>query len=414
MDGNSTERKELAGGIEDRKEVPEEVFGRLKEQAWEETESERDISDPLFHEVAVLRFGVKELKAELEITTSQDMKAHLRKAVAKAERDLVVLTGEAGNGHKRGMTHRELMATEFPPIQWRVQDLLPVGATVLAGKPKVGKSFMALQLAQAVASGSPFLGMKTNAAPVLYLALEDSASRLKGRLSMQKAPSDLPIEYEWTWEPLDGKGLEDLEERLKKGGRQGAYGLVIIDTLASAKSGKIDENKAGDMARLIYPLQRLAHEYQCALLLVFHHKKGAVNDPIWDVRGSGAIPGAVDVLIGLYRDRNSGDHCLLSESRDAPELELRVEFEKAQTFSWQLVGNLRELAKSEAEEDALAALQNLGGEADVASIAKQVGKTYSPVYRTVKRMAAAGLLLHRSTRTKAGSLKALYRLPELT
>lgn len=402
----------MSRGMEERKEVPGEVLSRLRDEAWDETGQERDILDPNYEVEAMLRFGVKELEAELEITASQDMKAHLRKAIAKAKRDLKLMLGDeyrGGDGYKPGITHRELMAMDFPPIQWVVQDLLPVGCCVLAGKPKVGKSFMALQLAQAVASGSPFLGMKTTKAPVLMIALEDSPRRIKGRLQMQKASSDLPICYEWQWQPLDGKGLEHLSKRLERGGPAGPYGLVVIDTLASAKSGKVDENKASDMSQLIYPLQRLAHDYQCALLLVFHHKKGAVNDPIWDVRGSGAIPGAVDVLVGLYKDRSSGDYCLLSESRDAPELELRVEFEAAQTFSWQLVGNLNDMAKTEAEEEVIEALEDLV-EADAGTIGKELDKSRQNVRKVCKRLKNRGILNSQRVQTASGSTKILYSL----
>jgi hypothetical protein len=373
---------------------------------------ERGEVDPLVVEIAILKYGVKELETELEMTASQEHKAHIRKAIARARHDLKTLMGtkaSTGDGHKPGITHRELMGMDFPPIQWMVEGLLPVGATVLAGKPKLGKSFMALQIAQAVASGTPFLGMNTTKAPVLMIALEDSPRRIKARLEMQKAPADLAIEYEWGWEPLDGKGLEGLEKRLEKGGPHGPYGLVIIDMLASAKSGVIDENKASDMGRLIYPLQRLAQEYQCALLLIFHHRKGAMDDPVWDVRGSGAVPGAVDVLVGLYKDRGSGDYCLLSESRDAPELQLKIEFDAAQTYSWHLVGNLNEIARSEAEDDILSALEGLE-EADAGSIAKELGKTYKAVWKTCKVLKARGSLQTRMVKTTSGSTKLLYRV----
>lgn len=366
-------------------------------------------------EAAALKFGLKQMRAGLEMETDSGKKADLRKAIARAERDLKTLVGQgvvSPDGWKPGLTHQELMGMDFPPMQWVVEGLLPVGATVLAGKPKLGKSFMALQIAQAVASGTAFLGMNTTKAPVLMIALEDSPRRIKGRLQMQQSISDLPIEYEWQWESLDGKGYEALEKRLEKGGPHGTYGLVIIDTLASAKSGNIDENKASDMGRLIYPLQRLAQEYQCALLLIFHHRKGAIDDPVWDVRGSGAVPGAVDVLVGLYKDRGSGDYCLLSESRDAPELQLKIEFDAAQTYSWHLVGNLNEIAKSEAEGDILTALESLE-EADVGSIAKEVGKTYTPVRKTCNILKARGLLKTRTASTRSGSTKLLYRLSRM-
>jgi len=47
----------------------------------------------------------------------------------------------------------------FPPIRWIVPDVLPEGATILAGRPKLGKSWMALDMALAVARGAYCLGI---------------------------------------------------------------------------------------------------------------------------------------------------------------------------------------------------------------------------------------------------------------
>lgn len=45
----------------------------------------------------------------------------------------------------------------FDPLRWIAPDILPEGLTMLVGKPKAGKSFMALDLAVAVSSGGQFL-----------------------------------------------------------------------------------------------------------------------------------------------------------------------------------------------------------------------------------------------------------------
>ena len=292
---------------------------------------------------------------------------------------------------KRGpCTHRELMTTEFAPISWIVQDLMPIGLTILAGKPKLGKSIMGLQMAQAVASGADFLGFKTLQASTLMICLEDSPRRVKGRLLRQSSPEDLPIEYEWEWPPLDEEGIDLLRTRLEAGGRFGPYGLVVIDTLASAKGRKTKEKAAEDMAALTYPLQRMAQEFGTALLVIFHHRKGAVDDPIWDIRGSGATPGAADTAIGLYPLKEGGCK-LLTASRDAPELELKIELDAIDTLSWQIVGDLRELAREEAEDEIIAFLEG-EGEATIREIAEGLGKTRTPVYYAVKRLVGKGTL----------------------
>ena len=72
----------------------------------------------------------------------------------------------------------ELQGRVFPPIQWIVPGILPEGLTLLAGKPKLGKSWLALDIAVAVASGGSVLGRECEPGPVLCLALEDNQRRL--------------------------------------------------------------------------------------------------------------------------------------------------------------------------------------------------------------------------------------------
>jgi len=90
--------------------------------------------------------------------------------------------------HLSMMTADELLTKGWPEPVWLVPGLLPVGLTILGGKPKVGKSWLALQLAQAIATGGMFLGIRVVQALVLYLALEDSPRRLSSRMKLQSWP----------------------------------------------------------------------------------------------------------------------------------------------------------------------------------------------------------------------------------
>jgi|SRR5215213_7285135 len=94
------------------------------------------------------------------------------------------------------------MAAELPPIRWTVPGLLPEGVALFAGKPKLGKSWLALGLAIAVASGGVALGaMPVERGEVLYFALEDNHRRLQHRLKKvlagDTAPDHLRIATEW-------------------------------------------------------------------------------------------------------------------------------------------------------------------------------------------------------------------------
>lgn len=350
--------------------------------------------------------AVKEEIKELLLDDSPEGRKKLHKALDEAGRELPIERPTEW-GPFEAITLRDLMAKEFPPMTWIAKGMVPVGLTVLAGKPKIGKSWLGLQLALSVASGSRFLGFETLRGPVLMVCLEDSDRRISDRLRLQHAAGDESVEFLFDWPPLDGDGFDMLAQKVVEGGKSGAYGLCIIDTLASAKSGKVDENSAAAMSDLLYPLQGLAQEYQLAIVLVFHHRKGAFDDPIWDVRGSSATGAAVDCLIGVYREKGTKEFSLLTRSRDAPELDLKIEFSET-TFSWHALGRLQELAKSRAEKDVLSVLSEFT-EADVKSIARELGKAAQGVRLTVKRMERRGVLVARKETTR-GRAKMVYRI----
>src|SRR5215471_3418673 len=87
------------------------------------------------------------------------------------------LGGEPSKGprpHQDTISLAELMRMELPPPRWAVPGLIPEGLTILASKPKVGKSFLAMGLAVAVGCGGRALGsIEVEQGDVLYLALED-------------------------------------------------------------------------------------------------------------------------------------------------------------------------------------------------------------------------------------------------
>ena len=104
---------------------------------------------------------------------------------------------------------QELLSWELPPVRWAIPDILPEGLTLLAGKPKLGKSWLALSAALSIAAGGVALGTQPVAkGDVLYLALEDNARRLQSRArqilaSMTEIPSGIEFALDW---PRLGEG----------------------------------------------------------------------------------------------------------------------------------------------------------------------------------------------------------------
>ncbi len=286
------------------------------------------------------------------------------------------------------VTHDDLLGKDFPAQRWVLEGLIvDDGLTMLGAKKKMGKTWMVLQIAQAVADGTSVLGRKASQGSVIYLCLEDGQRRLQGRLQKQRTKPGLPITYITRFEPLDGKGFAQLKALIQ----QRVPRLVIIDTLAAAKTAKTDENAAGDMGDLLGDLRRLAQDTHCSILVVAHHGKASYGDPGNDIRGSSAVGGAADVNIGLYKVEDSTARILKAEGRDLEETELRIIFDAAETWSWQLVGDARQIARNEADQDVLGALAVLG-EADAGAVARETGKARPSVIPVLKRLAAEGKL----------------------
>lgn len=109
---------------------------------------------------------------------------------------------EERNGRPKTFTAAELMAEELPEARWIVPDVLPEGVTFLAGKPKLGKSWMVLGIGLAVATGGVALGAKpVRRGEILCLALEDTRRRLQKRLGLLLtdggAPEGLHFNLHW-------------------------------------------------------------------------------------------------------------------------------------------------------------------------------------------------------------------------
>ena len=96
-------------------------------------------------------------------------------AMSRQEPTLVTLLAGAESSPVKTMwTVAELYAADFPAPRFVVADLIPAGLTILAGRPKLGKSWLALQTAAAVGTGGSVLGLSAERGTVLFLALECS------------------------------------------------------------------------------------------------------------------------------------------------------------------------------------------------------------------------------------------------
>lgn len=299
--------------------------------------------------------------------------------------------GPARPGNRKTRwTASELMATSFPAPLWTVPNLIPVGLSILAGRPKVGKSWLGLQIAIAVAAGGVTLGQQAAQGPVLYLALEDGPRRLKERLATQYAgQATLPITFETEWKPFASGGFPDLRNELQAGG----YSFVVIDTLARAL-GRVDQRDFALMTAVLGELQQLAQARQLAVMAIDHHRKtnGLAADPVDDIIESSAKPGVADTILGLYREKGKHSATLRARGREMEETELALEWDPL-SCTWESLGAAGQVQTARFAGDIIDAIRDLtdlGVLATTANIATHLGKDRGYVSHTLAELIRKG------------------------
>jgi hypothetical protein len=289
----------------------------------------------------------------------------------------VLLPSHNGKREKytpRPFTIEELFATELPAVKWAVEGLLPEGLAVLAGKPKMGKSFLSFNIGLAVAEGGIALGqVPVEGGDVLIMALEDNGRRLTKRIKQMIASEPPPDRFymEVEWPRDDEGGLEALDAWL---GQHPTTRLVVIDPLAKFRARKGDPKYADDYAA-IEGLQALAGRHGICILLITHYRKALSDDGDWvdQITGTLGIAGAADTLWGLTRSRGASDAVLLITGRDVEQQELALEWDKDEA-QWNIVGTADEYALGKETGKLVECLEQIGGAAKVNDIASRMGK----------------------------------------
>jgi AAA domain len=306
----------------------------------------------------------------------------------------------------------DLLSWELPPVRWTIPDMLPEGLTLLAGKPKLGKSWLALTIALSIAAGGVALGAQpVERGDVLYLVLEDNARRLQSRArrllaSLSDTPSNL--DFALGWPRLGEGGLAYLEEYFKA---HPQLRLVVIDTwarVAPPSGERRCSQYEGDYESLT-PLKRLADTYHVSILVVHHLRKTASSDVLDEIIGSTGVTGAVDGTMILKRDRGQTDATLFITGRDVErEQQLALNFD-ATTALWTLVGNAEELCCTRARQDILDLLCEQGPDGmKTREIAEALQKNYHTTRSLLRKMEESGDLRRFDGHYRAVSVESHY------
>lgn len=229
-----------------------------------------------------------------------------------------------------------LQSIPYEPLSFVVEELLPQGLHLLAGAPKIGKSWLALWLCLRVARGEPLWNFPTRPCEVLYLCLEDSFQRIQSRLFDLTEDAPATLHFAVMAEQIQS-GLVDQIEQFLAG--HPATGLVVIDTLQRIRSAGNDVNPYASDYRDIGVLKALADRRRIAILLVHHLRKLSDDDPMNMISGTTGLSGATDSNFVLRKSkRRENTATLYCTGRDIAYRELSLEFD-GDTHIWNLLSD---------------------------------------------------------------------------
>lgn len=203
--------------------------------------------------------------------------------------------------HTISMT--ELYQTAFrsrPPI---IDGLLYAGAYILAGAPKIGKSFLVAQIAYHVSTGGKLWDFDVHQGTVLYLALEDDYQRIQSRMFMMYGVNDTPNLHFAT---AAGKIGNCLDEQLENFMREHPdTKLIIIDTMQKIRElGGESYSYASDY-EIIGRLKQFADKYCICVLTVHHTRKQPAGDSFEMISGTTGLLGCADGSLLMQKKKRT-------------------------------------------------------------------------------------------------------------
>lgn len=232
-----------------------------------------------------------------------------------------------------------LLNMQFAPVEYVVPGVFSTGLTLLVAAPKIGKSWMALDLAYQVATGGRAFGaLAVEPRPVLYMALEDGRRRLNTRMKRLECKPTDDLSFITLSTDIDA----DIDDFMSVHAHE--HPLIIVDTLQKYRETKPAKRTEFAYERdyaIVGGLQRRVLDADGSVLMLHHDRKATSGDFVESVSGTNGIAGSADTIMTIRRARTEHDAVLSVTSRDAIEGEYAVTFDDGR---WTLGGSTLEEA----------------------------------------------------------------------
>ena len=224
-----------------------------------------------------------------------------------------------------------LLYTSLDETEFIIEDILPIGLHIFCGAPKVGKSWLMLDICIKVSKGEEIWNLKTNKCDVLYLALEDTYQRLQKRLF--KLTDDIDSNFHISIESnkIANGLISQLEQTLQK---YPNTKLIVIETLQKVRKQNNDINYSNDYTDISL-LKQFADKNKIAVILVHHLRKQDDSDVFNRISGTTGIMGSSDTTFILEKkSRDDSVATLFVTGRDVEYQTFTLRFEECR---WNLL-----------------------------------------------------------------------------
>lgn len=292
----------------------------------------------------------------------------------------------------------DLLLEPEEEIDWLLDGLLITGGvSLLAGRPKAGKSTLARYLMSCAAKGSEFLGRATKPGPVLCVALEEKKSEVVRHFRAMGAGLGDPVHVHVGAAPQDP--IPWLEAAIASHRPT----LVVVDPLQRFLRLK-DGNDYTEVTAAIEPIMELARKWGTHILLLHHLRKGGGNDE-QAILGSTALFGAVDTALILLN--RGGTRTIRSDQRYGENLsDLAIQLDKG-TGRFSVSGDVAEMHQETVMQGIVATLGS--GELTEPEIRKQVGGNTGDSAKALRKAVVGGRVVRRGGGKKGDPHR--YSLP---
>jgi hypothetical protein len=250
----------------------------------------------------------------------------------------------------------EIMATEYPPISWAIEGYVPEGFSVLAGRQKLGKTWLALDWSLAIGIGGYAMGdVSCQKGNVLYLDLENGHRRIKRRIEAiypdeRHRPKLDNIEIVTDAPALDAGLIQHIDTWRQQVANPR---LVVIDVLQRVKpAGHGNRNAYENDYQIFSEMQRWATDNGIAVVGLHHTRKGGADDPLEALSGSNGLSACADTTLVLDKDQNG--MTLYVRGRDVEERETALRHSMG---CWEILGSAEDVNRSTERSIILTVLQ---------------------------------------------------------